>query len=53
VAGDPNLAFKHAHEFHAKAVALITSLPKAKEVRLTDPKLRALVSSMMSRIGKN
>jgi GntR family transcriptional repressor for pyruvate dehydrogenase complex len=51
VAGNRNLAVKHAHEFHAKAVALITSLPKAREVRLTDPKLRALISSMMNRIG--
>jgi len=45
------LAVKHAHEFHEKAVALITSLPKAREVRLTDPKLRALIGSMMNRIG--
>jgi GntR family transcriptional repressor for pyruvate dehydrogenase complex len=51
VAGDRDLAVTLAHEFHAKAVALITSLPKAKEVRLTDPKLCALLSSMMSRIG--
>jgi GntR family transcriptional repressor for pyruvate dehydrogenase complex len=51
VAGNRNLAVKHAHVFNQKAVALITSLPKAREVRLTDPKLRALISSMMSRIG--
>ena len=53
VAGDHELAGKLAHEFQEKAMALITSLPKAKEVRLTDPKLRALISSMMSRIGSN
>ena len=51
VAGNRKLAVKHAHEFHEKAVALITSLPKAREVRLTDPKLRALICSMMNRIG--
>jgi GntR family transcriptional repressor for pyruvate dehydrogenase complex len=53
IAGDTELAVTLAREFHAKAVALITSLPKAKEVRLTDPKLRALMSSMMNRIGGN
>lgn len=47
---DDALAVIEATEFHAKAVALITSLPKAKVVRLKDPKLRALISSMMSRI---
>ncbi|HEY0801173.1 MAG TPA: GntR family transcriptional regulator [Steroidobacteraceae bacterium] len=47
---DVALAVELASEFHAKAVALITSLPKAKVVRLKDPKLRALISSMMSRI---
>ena len=40
-----------AREFQAKALHLITSLPKAKEVRLTDPKLRRLLSSMMTRVG--
>jgi GntR family transcriptional repressor for pyruvate dehydrogenase complex len=39
-----------AREFHSKAVATIMSLPKAREVRLTDPKLRNLILSMMSRI---
>jgi GntR family transcriptional repressor for pyruvate dehydrogenase complex len=50
IAGNPDRAAAAAREFHAKAVALITSLPKAREVRLADPKLRALISSMMSRI---
>lgn len=50
IEGNPALAGSLARDFHAKAVALITSLPKAKEVRLTDPKLRDLISSMMSRI---
>ena len=40
-----------AREFHSKAVNLITSMPKAKEVRLNDPKLHKLLSSMMSRVG--
>ena len=51
IAGDRGQSVAQARDFHTKAVALITSLPKAKEVRLTDPKLRALLSSMMSRIG--
>jgi GntR family transcriptional regulator, transcriptional repressor for pyruvate dehydrogenase complex len=51
IAGDHRQAVVLAKDFHAKAVSLITSLPKAKEVRLTDPKLRALLSAMMSRIG--
>jgi GntR family transcriptional repressor for pyruvate dehydrogenase complex len=51
VSHDTDQAVRVAREFHAKAVSYITSLPKAKEVRLTDPQLRALLSSMMSRIG--
>jgi GntR family transcriptional repressor for pyruvate dehydrogenase complex len=51
VARDRELSGTLAHEFQDKAMSLITSLPKAKEVRLTDPKLRVLISSMMSRIG--
>jgi GntR family transcriptional repressor for pyruvate dehydrogenase complex len=48
---DRETAVRAAREFHVKAFNLITSLPKAKEVRLTDPKLDLLLSSMMSRIG--
>lgn len=51
IARDDALAVDLATEFHTKAGALITSLPKAKVVRLKDPKLRALISSMMSRIN--
>ena len=51
IAGNRTLSIKRMREFNAQAVLLITSLPKAKEVRLTDPKLRALLSSMMSRIS--
>ncbi len=47
----PEAAVTSAREFHAKAVHLLTSLPKAKEVRLADPKLRDLLLSMMSRVG--
>ncbi|MEQ1811299.1 MAG: GntR family transcriptional regulator [Terricaulis sp.] len=36
-----------SQEFHAEAIRLITSLPKAQEVRLTDPKLGALLSSVV------
>jgi GntR family transcriptional repressor for pyruvate dehydrogenase complex len=49
--GDAEAAVAMARDFHQKAVTLITSLPKAQEVRLTDPKLGALLSSMMGRIG--
>lgn len=48
---NPEAAVTSAREFHAKAVHLLTSLPKAKEVRLADPKLRDLLLSMMSRVG--
>jgi DNA-binding FadR family transcriptional regulator len=40
-----------AKEFHRKSVAVITSLPKAKEVRLRDPKLRQTLSSTLTRLG--
>jgi GntR family transcriptional repressor for pyruvate dehydrogenase complex len=39
-----------SHEFQIKALQLISSQPRAKEVRLTDPKLRELLASMMSRV---
>jgi GntR family transcriptional repressor for pyruvate dehydrogenase complex len=51
ISRDPETAARLAREFHAKAQNLITSLPRAKEVRLTDPKLGQLLSSMMTRIG--
>lgn len=42
-----------AQEFHRSAVDAVTSLPKAKEVRLDDPMLHKLLSSMMGRIVKS
>jgi GntR family transcriptional repressor for pyruvate dehydrogenase complex len=49
-ARDPEEAQRVAREFHTKAAKLILSLPRAEEVRVTDPKFRSLVSSMMSRV---
>jgi GntR family transcriptional regulator, transcriptional repressor for pyruvate dehydrogenase complex len=40
-----------ARDFHRKGVAVITSLPKAKEVRLRDPQLRQTLSSTLTRLG--
>ena len=51
VESDEAAAVAQARLFHEKAVSLITSLPKAKEVRLSDPQLSSLLFSMMSRIG--
>lgn len=48
---DRELALQTARKFSAAALTKITSLPRAKEVHLTDPKLRDLIFSMMSRIG--
>ncbi len=42
-----------AQEFHRSAVDAVTSLPKAKEVRLDDPMLHKLLSSMMGRIVRS
>jgi GntR family transcriptional repressor for pyruvate dehydrogenase complex len=53
IAGDQKKAIKLAREFHQKAFQLITSLPKAKEVRLTDPTLSSLVHVMTNRIRAN
>jgi GntR family transcriptional regulator, transcriptional repressor for pyruvate dehydrogenase complex len=51
IARDRDRAIACAHDFHTKAVALITALPKAKEIRLNDPKLRQLLSTMLMRVG--
>ena len=48
---DQDAAVDLAREFHLRAGKLINSLPKAKEVRLNDPKLSKLLSSMMTRVG--
>lgn len=49
-ARDAEAATRLAREFHAKITKLVLSLPRAEEVRLTDPKLRQMMSSMMSRV---
>jgi len=51
IARDRAKAVASAQQFHTKAVALITALPKAKEIRLNDPKLRQLLSTMLMRVG--
>ena len=38
-------------EFHLKAIKLITSLPKARESGVRDPKLHSVLSSMLSRMN--
>lgn len=42
-----------AQEFHRSAVDAVTSLPKAKEIRLADPMLHTLLSSTMGRIVRS
>jgi GntR family transcriptional repressor for pyruvate dehydrogenase complex len=37
-----------AQDFHADAMRMITSLPKAQEVRISDPQLGALLSSVVN-----
>lgn len=51
IARDRQKAVELAQHFHTRAITLITALPKAKEIRLNDPKLRDLLSSMMMRVG--
>lgn len=49
---DREAAIGSSRELHGKAVHFLTSLPKAKKARLTDPKLRQLLSlMMMTRVG--
>lgn len=48
---DRDGAIKATRAFHAKTVKLINALPMAKQVRVADPQLRELMSSMMARIG--
>lgn len=45
---DAKAATALAHEFHAEAVRLITSMPRAQEVRISDPQLGALLSSVVN-----
>jgi GntR family transcriptional repressor for pyruvate dehydrogenase complex len=51
IARDRAKAAASAQQFHTKAIALITALPKAKAFRLNDPKLRQLLSTMLMRVG--
>lgn len=51
VARDVEGAAACSRAFHEQAMQMITSLPKARTVRLSDPKLRALLSEMMGRLG--
>lgn len=49
---DARAASLRAREFHAEAIRSITSLPKAQEVRLSDPRLKAMLSSVVERMGR-
>ena len=51
IARNRTKAVAAAQQFHTKAVALIAALPKAKEIRLNDPKLRQLLSTLLMRVG--
>jgi GntR family transcriptional repressor for pyruvate dehydrogenase complex len=53
VRGDEEAAMTISRDFHGKAVLAITSVPKAREVRLKDPHMGSLLSHMMSRIGSS
>lgn len=48
---DARAAGARAREFHAEAVRAITTLPKAQEVRLTDPRLKVMLASVVNRMG--
>jgi GntR family transcriptional repressor for pyruvate dehydrogenase complex len=45
---DAKAAASLTQEFHVEAMRLITSMPKAQEVRISDPKLGALLSSVVN-----
>lgn len=49
---DSKAAAKSAKEFNAEVVRLITSLPRAQEVRIADPQLRALLSSVVGTMSR-
>lgn len=52
VDGNPVLAARYARQFHAEGLALITSFPKAEQMRVDDPKLGAFVASIMNRLAR-
>ena len=47
---DARAAPQRAREFHAQTIRSITSLPRAREVRLSDPRLKAMLSSIVDRM---
>lgn len=47
---DAKAASLRAREFHTETIRSITSLPRAREVRLSDPRLRAMLSSVVERM---
>jgi GntR family transcriptional repressor for pyruvate dehydrogenase complex len=49
---DVKAARKLAQEFHACAIASITTLPKAEQVQLADPQLGSLLSSIVSEMTR-
>ncbi|MBS7701893.1 FadR/GntR family transcriptional regulator [Chelatococcus asaccharovorans] len=53
IAGDASAARKAADAFHALATQTISSLPRAQEVRLTDPRLGDFLSSLIERMGRS
>lgn len=52
VGGQPSSAAAIAQEFCQDAIEAITSLPKARKVRLADPQLHKLLSTMIHRIAR-
>lgn len=50
---DARNAILLAREFHVEAIRTITSLPRAQEVRLSDPRLGALLSQVVGRMGRS
>ncbi|MDA5194442.1 FadR/GntR family transcriptional regulator [Govanella unica] len=49
---DVKAAAKTAREFHETAMQLVSSMPKAQEVRLSDPKLKALLSTIVDGMAR-
>lgn len=51
--GDRTDAVAMARDFHRQTVEIVTALPRVKEFRVSDPKLRGVMWRMMSRISPN
>lgn len=49
---DARAAALLAREFHLETIRAITSLPKAREVRLSDPRLGTMLSQVVARMGR-